>query len=112
MIYITYIYLAIAIVAEVAATSSLKASEEFTKIIPSVIVIAGYGVSFYFLTLTLRAIPVGITYAIWSGLGIVLVTLAGMFLYKQMPDTPALIGMGLIIAGVVVINAFSKTINP
>jgi small multidrug resistance pump len=107
----TYIYLAIAIVAEVAATSSLKASEEFTRLIPSVIVIVGYGVAFYFLTLSLRAIPVGITYAIWSGLGIVLVTLVGMFLYKQVPDTPALIGMGLIIAGVVVIHVFSKTVR-
>ncbi len=107
----TYIYLAIAIVAEVAATSSLKASEEFTRLIPSVIVIVGYGVAFYFLTLSLRTIPVGITYAIWSGLGIVLVTLVGMFLYKQVPDTPALIGMGLIIAGVVVIHVFSKTVR-
>jgi small multidrug resistance pump len=108
----TYTYLAIAIVAEVVATSSLKASAEFTRLIPSLIVVTGYGVSFYFLTLTLRVIPVGITYAIWSGLGIILVTLAGVFLYKQMPDTPAVIGMGLIVAGVVVINVFSKTINP
>ena len=106
-----YIYLAIAIVAEVIATSALKASEEFTKLIPSLIVIVGYGVAFYFLTLVLRTIPVGITYAVWAGLGIVLVALAGAILYNQIPDIPAAIGMGLIVAGVVVINVFSKTIS-
>ena len=106
----TYFYLTIAIIAEVAATSALKASEEFTRLVPSLIVVIGYGVAFYFMTLVLRVIPVGITYAIWSGLGIVLVTVAGIFLYKQVPDLPALIGMGLIVAGVVVINVFSKTV--
>lgn len=106
-----YIYLAIAIVAEVAATSALKASEEFTRPIPSLIVIVGYGIAFYLLTLVLRTIPVGITYAVWAGAGIVLVAIAGVVLYKQVPDTPALIGIGLIVAGVVVINAFSKTIG-
>ena len=105
----TYFYLAIAIIAEVAATSALKASEEFTNLVPSIIVVIGYGIAFYFMTLVLRVIPVGITYAIWSGLGIVLVTVVGIFLYRQMPDVPALIGMGLIVAGVVVINVFSKT---
>ena len=105
----TYLYLAIAIIAEVAATSALKASEEFTNLLPSMIVVIGYGIAFYFMTLVLRVIPVGITYAIWSGLGIVLVTIVGIFLYKQMPDIPALIGMALIVAGVVVINVFSKT---
>jgi small multidrug resistance pump len=106
-----YLYLAIAIVAEVAATSALKASEEFTRPIPSLIVIFGYGVAFYLLALVLRSIPVGITYAIWSGLGIVLVTLVSVFLYRQIPDLPALLGMGLIVAGVVVINTFSKTVG-
>jgi small multidrug resistance pump len=106
-----YIYLAIAIVTEVAATSALKASEEFTKLIPSLIVIVGYGVAFYLLTLVLRTIPVGITYAVWAGLGIVLVALVGAILYKQVPDIPAVIGMGLIVAGVVIINVFSKTIS-
>jgi len=106
-----YIYLAIAIVTEVAATSALKASEEFTKLIPSLIVIVGYGVAFYLLTLVLRTIPVGITYAVWAGLGIVLVALVGAILYKQIPDIPAVIGMGLIVAGVVIINVFSKTIS-
>lgn len=107
----TYFYLAIAIIAEVAATSALKASEEFTNLVPSIIVVIGYGIAFYFMTLVLRVIPVGITYAIWSGLGIVLVTVVGIFLYRQMPDVPALIGMGLIVAGVVVINVFSKTVS-
>jgi len=103
-----YLYLAIAIIAEVIATSALKASAEFTKLIPSVIVIVGYCVAFYFLTLVLRSIPIGISYAIWSGLGIVLISLVGIFAYKEIPDVPALIGMGLIIAGVIVINLFSK----
>ncbi len=106
-----YLYLAIAIVAEVAATSALKASAEFTKLLPSLIVVVGYGVAFYFMTLVLRTIPVGITYAIWAGLGIVLVAIAGALLYKQAPDIPALIGMGLIVAGVVVIHVFSKTVS-
>ncbi len=105
-----YLYLAIAIIAEVGATSALKASEEFTKPVPSLIVIVGYGVAFYFLTLVLRSIPVGITYATWAGLGIVLVAMVGMVLYKQIPDLPAVIGMGLIVAGVIVINLFSKTV--
>lgn len=103
-----YLYLAIAIIAEVIATSSLKASAEFTKLWPSVAVVLSYGTAFYFMTLALRHIPLGITYAIWSGLGIVLVTVVGAVVYNEKPDVPALIGMGLIIAGVVVINLFSK----
>ena len=106
-----YLYLTIAIVAEVAATSALKASAEFTRLFPSLIVIIGYGVAFYFMTLVLRTIPVGITYAVWSGVGIVLVSVVGVFLYKQIPDIPAIIGMGLIITGVVVIHVFSNTVN-
>ena len=106
-----YIYLAIAIIAEVTATSALKASAEFTKLIPSTIVVVGYGVAFYFMTLVLRTIPIGITYAIWAGLGIVLVTIVGTILYKQIPDLPAIIGMGLIVSGVVVIHVFSKTVS-
>jgi small multidrug resistance pump len=107
----TYFYLSIAILAEVAATSALKASEEFTRLWPSLIVIAGYIVAFYFMTLVLRVIPIGISYAIWSGLGMVLVAVAGFFLYKQTLDAPAIIGMGMIIAGVVVIHVFSKTVG-
>ena len=106
-----YSYLAIAIIAEVIATSALKASEEFTRVVPSLIVVIGYGATFYFLTLVLRTIPVGVAYAIWAGLGIVLVTIAGGILYKQIPDLPAVLGMGLIVAGVIVINVFSKTIG-
>ena len=106
-----YLYLAIAIIAEVTATSALKASEEFTKLIPSIIVLIGYGISFYFMTLILRTIPIGITYALWSGLGIVLVTIVGIFLHKQIPDTAAVIGMGLIVSGVAIIHIFSKTID-
>ncbi len=106
-----YFYLAIAIIAEVAATSALKASEEFTKLVPSLVVIVGYGLAFYLLSLVLRTIPVGITYALWAGLGIVLVALVGAVVYKQTPDLPAILGMGLIVAGVIVINVFSKTVN-
>lgn len=107
-----YLYLAIAIIAEVTATSALKASEEFTKLVPSTIVVVGYGVAFYFLTLVLRTIPIGITYAVWSGLGIILVAIVGAMLYKQIPDIPAIIGMVLIVLGVIVIHVFSKTVSP
>ena len=110
-VVMTYLYLALAIIAEVAATSALKASEEFTRLVPSIIVIVGYCVAFYLLTLVLRVIPIGVTYAIWSGLGIVLVTIVGVFLYRQTPDIPAMIGMGLIVSGVIVINVFSKTVS-
>lgn len=106
-----YFYLAIAIIAEVAATSALKASAEFTRLVPSLIVIVGYGIAFYFMTLVLRSIPVGVTYAVWAGLGIVLVTIVGAILYKEIPDIPAVIGIGLIVVGVIVINVYSKTIG-
>ena len=106
-----YLYLTIAIIAEVAATSALKASAEFTKLFPSLIVVLGYGIAFYFMTLVLRTIPIGITYAVWSGLGIVLVAVVGAFLYKQIPDIPAMIGMGLIVIGVAVIHVFSNTVS-
>ena len=105
---ITYLYLAIAIIAEVSASSALKASAEFTRVIPSLIVIIGYGVSLYFMTLVLKTMPVGITYAIWAGLGIVLVAIVGAIVYQEIPDTAAIIGMSLIIAGVVVIHVFEK----
>ena len=103
-----WILLVIAIVAEVIATTALKAAEGFTRLLPSVVVVVGYGVSFYFLSLTLRTIPVGVVYAIWSGVGIVLISLLGWIVYKQSLDTPAVIGMSLIVAGVVVLNVFSK----
>ena len=106
-----YLFLIIAIIAEVAATSALKASAEFTKLYPSLIVVIGYGVAFYFMSLVLRTIPLGVTYAVWSGVGIVLVTVVGALLYKQIPDLPAILGMGLIILGVVIIHLFSKTVS-
>ena len=102
-------YLAVAIVAEVIATSALKASEGFSRLVPSLVVVAGYGSAFFCLSLTLRTIPVGIVYAIWSGVGIVLIALAGYFVFGQVLDAPALIGMGLIVAGVLVINLFSRS---
>ena len=104
-----YAALGMAIVAEVIATSALKASAGFTRLWPSVIVVLGYGVAFYGLSLTLQTFPVGVAYAIWSGLGIVLVTVAGYFLYQQRVDLPAILGMALIVAGVAVIQLFSKT---
>jgi len=104
-----YLYLSIAIVAEVIATSALKASEGFSNLGPSIVVIIGYIIAFYFLSLILKTIPVGIAYAIWSGIGIALITIVGAVLYKQVPDAPAVIGIVLIIAGVVIINVFSKT---
>ncbi|MFQ5754890.1 MAG: DMT family transporter [Acidiferrobacterales bacterium] len=106
-----YLYLAVAIIAEVIATSALKASEEFTKFVPSALVIIGYGVTFYCLTLVLRNIPVGIAYAVWAGMGIVLIAMVGAVLFRQIPDIPAVLGMTLIISGVVVINVFSKTVS-
>ncbi len=107
----TYLYLAIAIIAEVAATSALKASEEFTRLIPSIIVVVGYGVAFYLLTLVLRVMPIGITYAIWSGFGIVLVAVVGFFLYKQTPDLPAILGMSFNYLRRIVIHVYSRTIG-
>jgi len=104
-----YVYLATAIIAEVIATSTLKASHEFTRLIPSLIVITGYAVAFYFMTLTIRTLPIGITYAIWSGLGIVLISIVGAVLYKEIPDIPAIVGMALIILGVAVIHIYSDT---
>jgi small multidrug resistance pump len=106
---ISYVYLAIAILAEVIATSSLKAAEGFTVLVPSIITVALYGVAFYFLSLTLKTMPVGVAYAIWSGLGIVAVSVIALVLYKQVLDVPAMLGMGLIVAGVLVINLFSRT---
>nr|WP_174823036.1 multidrug efflux SMR transporter [Pararhodospirillum oryzae] len=104
-----WVYLAIAIVTETIATSAMKAAEGFTRAIPSLVVVMGYGISFYFFSQTLKTLPVGMAYAIWSGVGLVLVTLAGWILYGQKLDAPALIGIALIGAGVVVMNVFSST---
>ncbi|MGH8829736.1 MAG: DMT family transporter [Polaromonas sp.] len=106
----SYLALGIAIVAEVIATTALKASDSFTRLLPSLVVVTGYAIAFYFLTITLKTIPIGITYAIWSGLGIVLITLASYVVYQETIDLPGLLGMALIIAGVVVLNVFSKSV--
>lgn len=103
-----YFYLAIAILAEVIATSALKATEGFVRPWPSLVVVVGYATAFYFLSLTLRTIPVGIAYAIWSGIGIVLLAAVGWVVYRQPLDMAGVIGLALIIAGIVVINVFSK----
>lgn len=99
-----WLFLFVAIVSEVIATSALKSSEGFSRFWPSVIVVVGYGIAFYCLALTLRVIPMGVVYAIWSGVGIVLITLVGWLLFDQKLDLPALLGIGLIAAGVVVMN--------
>ena len=104
-----WLFLSVAIVSEVIATSALRQSEGFTKLAPSILVLAGYGLAFYFLSLTLRTIPVGVAYAVWAGAGIALISLIGWVLFDQKLDLPAFIGIGLIVSGVVVLNVFSKT---
>jgi small multidrug resistance pump len=106
-----WLFLIIAILAEVIATSALKAAVGFTKLVPSLIVIAGYSTAFLFLSLTLKSIPVGIAYAIWSGVGIAFISIIGFFVYKQSLDLPAIIGISFIVLGVIIINLFSKIIS-
>lgn len=106
-----YLFLAAAIVSEVIATSALKASEGFSKTVPSILVVVGYGVAFWCLSQTLKAIPVGVAYAIWSGAGIFLISAVGWIMFGQKLDAPALIGMALIVAGVVVLQLFSKSVT-
>lgn len=105
-----WLYLGVAIVSEVIATSALKAAEGFTRPLPSLIVVIGYGIAFYCLSVVLRTLPVGITYAIWSGVGVALVALAGWLLYGQALDLAAVVGLTLIVAGVIVLNVFSNTV--
>jgi small multidrug resistance pump len=104
----SWIFLSVAILTEVVATSALKASDGFSRIMPSIVVIVGYVFSFYFLSLALKTIPVGIAYATWAGLGIVLITVIAWVMYGQKLDLGALVGMTLILAGVVVMNLFSS----
>ncbi len=104
-----WVYLIIAVIGEVVATSALKSSLGFTKLGPSALVVAGYGVAFYFLSLTLDVIPVGISYALWSGIGIVFISSIGWILFGQRLDLPAIVGIGLIVAGVAVINLLSES---
>ncbi len=93
------------------ATSALKASAGFTKLLPSAVVVIGYGVAFWCLSLVLDKLPVGVTYAIWAGMGIVLVAAVSAVAYRQIPDVPAIVGMALIVAGVVIVQVFSKTVT-
>lgn len=106
-----YWYLAIAIGFEVIATMALKASDGFSHAISSTVCIIGYAIAFYFLSLVLKTVPVGVAYAIWSGMGIVLIGLLSAVFFKQIPDLPAVIGIVLILAGVIIINVFSKAAN-
>jgi small multidrug resistance pump len=106
-----WLALAIAIIAEVIGTTALKASNEFSRLLPSLIVVVGYGTAFYFMSISMRVLPVGIMYAIWSGMGIVLISVLGWLVYRQTLDTPAMIGLVFIIAGVIIINVFSKTVG-
>lgn len=105
-----YLYLIVAILFEVVATTALKETHGFTRLGPSLVSTAGYALAFYFLSLPLRAMPVGIVYALWCAAGIVLITAIGWIWFRQALDMPALAGIGLIMAGVVVINLFSRTV--
>jgi small multidrug resistance pump len=104
-----YLFLASAIALEVLGTTALQASRQLTRLGPSVLMVAAYSGAFFLLSLALRDIPVGVAYAIWSGAGIVLISLVGLVVFKQALDLPAIAGMGLIVAGVLVINLLSKT---
>lgn len=104
-----YWYLVVAILSEVVATSALNASQGFTRPWPSVVTVAGYCLAFYFLSLTLRTVPMGIAYAVWAGAGIVLIAISGAIFFKQLPDLPAVLGMLFIIVGVVLVSAVSRT---
>lgn len=106
-----WLYLSIAIVAEVVGTSFLKSSDGFTRLAPSLAVVASYTIAFYFLSLTLRTMPVGIAYAVWAGAGMALIALIGWAVFGQVLDTAAIVGIGLIVAGVAVLNVFSSTIS-
>ena len=111
MTALPYLYLGCAVVFEVIGTSALKMSDSFTKLIPTIVTIVTYGAALVLLAIVLRSIPVGIAYAIWAGAGIVLITLVGWLWFKQPLDLPAVLGLGLIVAGVVVVHAFSQTLH-
>ncbi len=104
----SWLFLGTAIIAEVVATSCLKSSEGFTKVWPSLLVVLGYGIAFFFLSLTLKTIPIGMAYGIWAGLGIVLITMVGWVVFDQKLDAASMLGLALIVTGVVIINVFSK----
>ncbi len=104
-----YVYLVLAVIAETVGTTALQASQQFTRFWPSCLVVAAYGIAFYLLAITLRVMPVGIAYAIWSGLGIMLIALIGFLVFGQKLDLPAVLGLALIIAGILIIHLFSAT---
>ena len=104
-----WVYLGLAIFSEVVATASLKSTEGFTRFVPSIVVLIGYCSAFYFLSLTLDTIPIGVAYAVWSGVGVATITVVSYVLYGQKIDTTGIIGIGLIIAGVVVLRLFSES---
>lgn len=106
-----WVFLSVAIVSEVIATSALKASEGFSRLWPSLLVVTGYVIAFYFLSLTLRTVPVGVAYAIWSGAGVALIALIAWVFLGQSLDIPAIIGLLLIVTGVIVLNLFSTTVS-
>lgn len=105
---IAWLWLTLAIIGEIIGTTSLKASREFTVMLPTVLIFIGYGISFYFMILTMRHMPVALTYAFWSALGIVFITLVSIFRFNEKPDLPAIVGIGLIVGGVLLITVFSK----
>ena len=105
-----WLYLYVAVLFEVSATTALKASEQFTRLVPSLIVVMGYGVSFYLMTITLQKLPLGVVYAVWSALGIALISIVGAIRYGESLDAPAILGLGMIVGGVIVINIFSKAV--
>lgn len=102
-----YVYLILAVAAETVGTTALQASQQFTRLVPSLIVVGGYGIAFFLLSLTLRFMPVGIVYAIWSGLGIVFIAVIGLVVFGQRLDLPAILGISMIMAGILVIHLFS-----
>lgn len=106
---IVYVYLLIAVVFETIGTTALNATAQFTRLVPSLVVVASYACAFYFLSLTLRTMPVGVVYALWSGIGIVLIALMGLLVYGQKLDAPALLGLALIISGIAVVHLYSDT---
>ncbi|SDC87360.1 DMT family transporter [Ruegeria marina] len=104
-----YIYLVLAVAAETVGTTALQASHQFTRLVPSILVVVGYGLAFFLMAQALRVMPVGVVYAIWSGLGIVFIAAIGYFVFKQKLDLPALLGLAMIVGGIVVIHLFSST---
>jgi small multidrug resistance pump len=105
-----WIYLSTAIVLEVLATSALKAADGFTRWLPTLVVVLGYAAAFYFLSLTLRTVPLGVAYAVWSGVGIALISIVGWIVYQQVLDVPAVLGIALIMAGVAVLSVYSEVV--